>query len=100
MLPEIAQGTNNQMWFVPTEFTGALKAVAAGFGVADEAEPLGRDPERTRTRASRITSALADPRAALEEARRQAEGISGEAEQAGTRSGKPFDPDAEKGQQP
>ncbi|WP_062518140.1 SPFH domain-containing protein [Demequina gelatinilytica] len=98
MLPEVAKANNNQMWFVPTEFTGALKAVAAGFGVTDESEPLERDPERARSRTSRITSALADPRAALEEARRQAEGISGEAEQAGTRSGKPFDPDAEKGQ--
>ncbi|BDZ61217.1 uncharacterized protein Rv1488 [Demequina sediminis] len=98
MLPEIAKGTNNQMWFVPTEFTGALKAVAAGFGMEESPEPLTRDPEKAKTRASRITSALADPRAALEEARRQAEGFAAEADQAGSRSGKPFDPDAEKGQ--
>nr|WP_062522122.1 SPFH domain-containing protein [Demequina silvatica] len=98
MLPEIAKGTNNQMWFVPTEFTGALKAVSAGFGLDESPEPLERDPERARRAGSRITSALADPRAALEEARRQAEGFSAEATEAGSGSGKPFDPDAEKGQ--
>ncbi|WP_084126358.1 SPFH domain-containing protein [Demequina sp. NBRC 110054] len=97
MLPEIAQGTNNQMWFVPTEFTGALKAISAGFGGVEEPEPLER-AERAESRKSRITSALADPRAALEEARRQAEGVSAEADKAGSESGRPFDPDAEKGQ--
>ncbi|MDN4473105.1 SPFH domain-containing protein [Demequina zhanjiangensis] len=97
MLPEIAKGTNNQMWFVPTEFTGALKAISAGFGVEEDLEPLSRS-ERSESRKSRITSALADPRAALEEARRQAEGVSAEADKAGTESGRPFDPNAEKGQ--
>ncbi|WP_084072931.1 SPFH domain-containing protein [Demequina sp. NBRC 110052] len=97
MLPEIAKGNNNQMWFVPTEFTGALNAISAGFGVPQETEPLEK-AEGTGRRKSRITSALADPRAALEEARRQAEGVSAEADRAGTESGRPFDPNAEKGQ--
>lgn len=48
--------------------------------------------------ATTVCAALADPRAALEEARRQAEGFAAEADQAGSGSGKPFDPDAEKGQ--
>ncbi|WP_296664806.1 SPFH domain-containing protein [Demequina sp.] len=98
VLPEIAKNESNKVWFVPTEFTGALKAISAGFGMDESPEPLERDPERAKSRASRITSALADPRAALEEARRQAGEFAAEAESAGSRSGKPFDPDAEKGQ--
>jgi len=98
MLPEIAKTDSNKIWFVPTEFTGALKAVAAGFGYEDGAEPLKRDPEAVKERKARLSSALEDPRAALEEARRLAEGVTADAESHGTRSGKPFDPDAEKGQ--
>src|SRR6187455_2434277 len=44
MLPEIAKTDSNKIWFVPTEFTGALKAVAAGFGYEEGSEPLKRDP--------------------------------------------------------
>ncbi len=96
MLPEIAKTDSNKVWFVPTEFTGALKAVAAGFGVEDEPEPLKRAAGTGRK--ARLTSALADPKAALEEARRQVEDVTADAEAAGTRSGQPFDPDAAKGQ--
>jgi len=98
MLPEIAKTDSNKIWFVPTEFTGALKAVAAGFGYEDGEEPLKRDPEAVAKRKSKITSALEDPRQALEEARRLAEGVTADAESHGTRSGKPFSPEAEKGQ--
>ena len=98
MLPEIAKTDSNKIWFVPTEFTGALKAVAAGFGYEDGAEPLKRDPEAVKERKARLSSALEDPRAALEEARRLAEGVTADAESHGTGSGKPFDPNAEKGQ--
>jgi len=97
MLPEIAKTDSNKIWFVPTEFTGALKAVAAGFGADVAPEPLERDPERVGKK-SHLTSALADPRAALEEARRQVEEFSADANEAGSRSGRPFDPNAEKGQ--
>lgn len=98
MLPEIANGQGNQMWFVPTEFTGALKAIGAGFGLTDDAEPLAASPERVNRAKNRITSALADPAAALAEAKAQAEEASSDANDAGTRSGRPFDPNAEKGQ--
>ena len=37
MLPEIAKTDSNKIWFVPTEFTGALKAVSAAFGAEDGA---------------------------------------------------------------
>ena len=97
MLPEIAKTDSNKIWFVPTEFTGALKAIAAGFGVEDAAEPLARS-EASKKRKSAITSALEDPRKALEEARRLARGVTEDAESHGTRSGTPFDLDAEKGQ--
>jgi regulator of protease activity HflC (stomatin/prohibitin superfamily) len=95
MLPEIAKTDSNKIWFVPTEFTGALKAVAAGFGVEDEPQPL---KAKGGVRKTRLTNALEDPKAALEEARRQAEGVSADAEAAGTGSGQPFDPNASKGQ--
>ncbi len=97
ILPEIAKTDSNKIWFVPTEFTGALKAVAAGFGADIASEPLERDPEKAG-RKSRITSALADPRAALEEAKRQVEEFTADANEAGSGSGRPFDPNAEKGQ--
>jgi len=100
ILPQIAQNESNKVWFVPTEFTGALKAVAAGFGEVDEPEPLGRATDKSARRRSKLSSALADPKAALAEARRQAEGVAAEAEDAGTGSGLPFDPNAAKGQQP
>lgn len=96
VLPEIAKTDSNKVWFVPTEFTGALKAIAAGFGVEDAAEPLKANPSRSRK--SRLTSALDDPKVALEEARRLAEDVAADAEVAGTGSGKPFDPEVEKGQ--
>ena len=98
MLPEIAKTDSNKIWFVPTEFTGALKAVAAGFGYEDGSEPLKRDPATVKERKSKLSSALEDPRTALEEARRLAEGVTADAESHGTGSGKPFDPNAEKGQ--
>ena len=99
MLPEIAKTDSNKIWFVPTEFTGALKAVAAGFGAEEDPEPLKRDPNAAKRKSS-ITSALEDPRKALEEARRLARGVTEDAESHGTRSGRPFDPEAERGQAP
>ncbi len=99
MLPEIAKTDSNKIWFVPTEFTGALKSVSAAFGGAEEPEPLKRDPERAKRKSS-ITSVLTDPKVALEEARRMAESVSADAEAAGSESGKRFDPNVSKGQQP
>lgn len=95
MLPEIAKGESNKIWFVPTEFTGALKAISAGFGVEDEVDPLKPSEHR---RPSNLTSALADPREALAAARREVEDATSDATDAGTKSGRRFDPNAEKGQ--
>ena len=99
MLPEIAKTDSNKIWFVPTEFTGALKSVSAAFGGAEEPEPLNRDPERAKRRTP-LPSVLTDPHVALEEARRMAESVSADAESAGSASGAPFDPKVSKGQQP
>ncbi len=95
MLPEIAKSESSKMWFVPTEFTGALKAVTAGFGGDADPAPLKKNPNR---KAPKIESALTDPREALAAARREAREATDDATDAGTTSGRPFDPDAEKGQ--
>ncbi|MEX0913522.1 MAG: SPFH domain-containing protein [Demequina sp.] len=95
MLPEIAKSESSKMWFVPTEFTGALKAVTAGFGGVEDPEPLKKDPNRKKVK---MESALTDPREALEAARREAREATDDASDAGTATGRPFDPGAEKGQ--
>ncbi len=98
MLPEIAKNESNKVWFVPTEFTGALKSISAAFGQEEENEPLQRDHARGEGRASRITSALTDPAEALRLAKQDVEDATSDATDAGTRSGRGFDPNAEKGQ--
>jgi len=94
MLPEIARTESNKVWFVPTEFTGALKAVAAGFGAVEEPEPLKRDPKRKSTAQK---SALGDAKAALAAAKAELKSATDDAETSGRTSGKPFDPEVEKG---
>lgn len=95
MLPEIAKTDSNKIWFVPTEFTGALKAISAGFGYEEDEDPLKPSPNR---KPSNLTSALADPREALAAARREVEDATSDATDAGTKSGRRFDRNAEKGQ--
>ncbi|MFV0287060.1 MAG: SPFH domain-containing protein [Demequina sp.] len=99
VLPEIAKTDSNKVWFVPTEFTGALKSISAAFGQEESVEPLQRDPQRGQDRASKLTQALVDPAEALRQARQEVEDATSDATDAGTRSGRPFDPDAERGQQ-
>jgi len=99
MLPEIAKNESNKVWFVPTEFTGALKSISAAFGMEESLEPLERDSDRGADRKSRITSALTDPAEALRQAKQEVEDATSDATDAGTRSGRPFDPNKEKGQQ-
>ncbi|WP_291378518.1 SPFH domain-containing protein [Demequina sp.] len=96
MLPEIAKNESNKVWFVPTEFTGALKSISAAFGVEEDPEPLKASPNRKKR--TNITSALADPREALAQAKRDVEDATSDANSSGTLSGKPFDPNASKGQ--
>ncbi|MFE7405786.1 SPFH domain-containing protein [Isoptericola sp. NPDC057559] len=107
MLPQIANGNASKLWVVPTEFTAALGSIAQGFGGVPgtpgiPTPPSGEDEgERTpRPRTAFPETALTDPGEALAEARRQAEAATADATSAGTRSGAPFDPSAERGQRP
>lgn len=98
MLPEIAKNDSNKVWFVPTEFTGALKAVSAAFGGVEEPEPLTASPDRGKRRTTKLTSALTDPAEALRQAKQEVEDATADATDAGTKSGRRFDPNVEKGQ--
>ncbi len=106
MLPQIARTQANKFWFIPTEFSAALKAVAKGFGGAggdDElgpefaARPAGTSPVRAEDLGP---SALTDAAQALAEARRESQAATADATSAGTLSGRPFDRAAEAGQRP
>ncbi|PUB21504.1 SPFH domain-containing protein [Promicromonospora sp. AC04] len=107
-LPQIAQGTSNTTWVIPTEFTAALGSIAQGFGGgAGPAGPSVPPPSGDRPTGPRepIDSVLdepllQDPSEALAEAQRQAEAAVADATSAGTRSGEPFDPGSERGQRP
>lgn len=68
MLPQIAQGPGNTVWMVPSELTGALKAVSSAFGGADEGSggsvPAGATgSERERTSSELASADRADGRA-------------------------------------
>jgi len=102
MLPEVARTQSNKMWFIPTEFTSALKAISSGFGGA----PSGDDDDGIAWRApgqpplgdDLPPTALTDPAEALAEARRQSEAATRAATSAGTLSGRPFERSVEAGQ--
>ncbi len=96
MLPEIASSESSKVWFVPTEFTGALKAISAGFGQVEDPKPLGRGSARKTP--TKRTSALGDSAKALAEAKKQVADATSDANASGTASGRPFDPEVEKGQ--
>lgn len=98
MLPEIAKNDSNKVWFVPTEFTGALKAVSAAFGGAEELEPLKASPDRGKRRTTKLAPALIDPAEALRQAKQEVQDATSDATDAGSKSGRPFDPNASKGQ--
>ena len=105
MLPQIAKGDSNTTWVIPTEFTAALGSIAKGFGGAPGTpgipDPSGDDSPSTGPRTSVLDKPLLqDPGEALAEAQRQAEAAVADATSAGTRSGEPFDPRTERGQQP
>jgi hypothetical protein len=107
MLPQIAQGTSNTTWVIPTEFTAALGSIAQGFGGTPGAPgiptPPGGDSPSDGPRPTAPVldkPLLQDPSEALAEAQRQAEAAVADATSAGTRSGEPFDPSHERGQRP
>ncbi|HMO12404.1 MAG TPA: SPFH domain-containing protein, partial [Actinotalea sp.] len=73
MLPEISRTQSNKVWFIPTEFTAALKSISHGFGGGSgEDVPISsRPPGTSPVDASELPSALTDPAEALAEARRE-----------------------------
>jgi regulator of protease activity HflC (stomatin/prohibitin superfamily) len=95
MLPEIAASPSSKVWFVPTEFTGALKAISAGFGVVDEPKAL---KVSTTRKATPRTQALTDASVALAEAKAELKSATQDATSSGRESGRVFDPEVEKGQ--
>lgn len=103
MLPEVARTQSNKVWFIPTEFTTALKAISHGFGGTGEGE-LGPEFAGRAAGSSPIRpedlgpSALADAAEAVAEARRESQAATADATSAGTLSGRPFDRSAEAGQ--
>ena len=106
MLPEIARTQSNKVWFIPTEFTAALKSISRGLGGGAEAPDGGPSPDSGRPpgtsplgAADLGPAALADPAKAVAEARRQSKAATADATSAGTLSGRPFERSAEAGQQ-
>lgn len=105
-LPQIANGTSNTTWVIPTEFTAALGNIASGFGggagPAVPRPPAGEGPSGPRGPLDSVLDEplLPDPAEALAEAQRQAEAATADATSAGTRSGEPFDNESERGQRP
>ncbi len=112
MLPQVANGTASKLWVVPTEFTAALGSISKGFGGSGIPGVPGApaEPSEEESAASRALrqaamkdlggAALTDPAEALREAQRQSEAAAADATASGTRSGLPFDPSYEAGQQP
>ncbi len=93
MLPEISRTQSNKVWFIPTEFTTALRAISKGFGVGDTdgAPDLGsRAPGSSPVRPEDLgPSALTDPAEALAEARRVSQAATDDATSATTRMPRP-----------
>lgn len=114
MLPQIADSPSSKMWIVPTELTAALNSISGGFGggspvtppsgpTPDSGSDSANSPEARARRARRMEQSsklMTSPADALAEAQRQAEAAVADATTAGTRSGQPFTPEAQAGQQP
>ncbi|MBO0925572.1 SPFH/Band 7/PHB domain protein [Cellulomonas sp. zg-ZUI199] len=103
-LPKIASSPSNKMWFLPAELSGALGWLSKGFQgggpSSDEdypSRPAGSSP---LSQDDLPPVSLTDPGEALAEARRESAAATADATSAGTLSGVPFDPAAERGQRP
>lgn len=102
-LPQIANSNSSKLWIVPTELTAALNAISRGFG--GETDPGDDNPKVDFDGDGGIASALAstalpDIDDALADAKGAADVATGEVEESGRQSGRPFDPQAEVGQRP
>jgi hypothetical protein len=112
MLPELANGTSDKLWVIPTEFTAALGTIARGFGGSpggsgpsddDDSGPTPEvdfGPGGPMMASGLAETSLQDPDEALAQARSEAQQATSEATAAGERSGSPFSRSAERGQRP
>ena len=112
MLPELANGTSDKLWVIPTEFTAALGTIARGFGGSpggsgpsddDDSGPTPEvdfGPGGPMMASGLAETSLQDPDEALAQARSEAQRATSEATAAGKRSGSPFSRSAERGQRP
>lgn len=101
VLPRIADSQSSKLWIVPTELTAALDAVTKGL--------TGKTPEEDIQVEFRGEEDIADSLAhtnlqdideALADARGEANRATSEAEESGTRSGRPANLNDLRGQQP
>jgi regulator of protease activity HflC (stomatin/prohibitin superfamily) len=102
MLPQVAASPSSKLWIIPAEFTTALEGMAKAFTGVGPRRPGGPD-----TGAANATDGISfgpidleDPSEALRAAQGAADAATSDAANAGTRSGRPFSPDAEIGQAP
>ncbi len=111
MLPELANGTSDKLWVIPTEFTAALGTIARGFGGSpggsgpsdDDSGPTPEvdfGPGGPMMASGLAETSLQDPDQALAQARSEAQQATSEATAAGERSDSPFSRSAERGQRP
>ena len=103
MLPQIAQGSANKVWIVPTELTAALGGIGQGLsggrgagmgdvlratlGLRENGHVADSGADDTANAVDFEESALEDPRAALERARAEAAVAVADAEGESRRSG-------------
>ncbi len=102
-LPKIASSPSNKMWFLPAELSGALGWLSKGFaggGPSDGEYPTRAAGQSPIAEGDLPPVSLTDPSEALAEARRESAAATADATSAGTLSGVPFDPSAERGQRP
>lgn len=101
MLPEVARTQSNKMWFIPTEFTAALKSISRGLGGTEPEEggvpPSTRPPGTSPLGDDLPPMTLTDPAEALAQARRESQAATADATRAGVLSGRPRDHAAEAG---
>ncbi|MDR0433047.1 MAG: SPFH/Band 7/PHB domain protein, partial [Bifidobacteriaceae bacterium] len=103
MLPQVAASPSSKLWIIPAEFTNALEGMAKAFTGVGPRRP-GGGPSTAEVGALDPTAfgevRLEDPAAALRQAQGAADAATTDATSAGTRSGRPFSPEAALGQAP
>jgi regulator of protease activity HflC (stomatin/prohibitin superfamily) len=61
MLPQLAQGTGNTFWVIPSEVTSALRSFTGAFGGAETAPSPAAEPARARRKPPAVPAADSAP---------------------------------------